>query len=397
MEKSCWEILGIEMTKDKLAIKKAYAKLAHQISPEDDPEGFRRIHTAYKQAISYASGNNRPPFMIVRNLPVQKREDLPVIDRKKDEDDDSSREDDHELSPRYDFESVTRQFSRSEEPEIREEEQERSPYDFSAVDTGEGDFSDEIEICLERIVSFKEENGIDTADNVSRWKNSTILPLAKELFFLYQDLYVKSDEAGVWNVFFEEPIVVKTMIDSEYRSFLCDKYSEDTAAGRIIWQECDFYRRHVEEKVTESVTVKPKADVEDKQVVFNLVGFIVSIVVLIPLAVLVNHSGIWGRKVFPGLLLAASEIGTFLFFRFFTLTLNSTSTPSPFEPVLTETACFISIMCLENMLYWGLSFSTMTSFSALNIIFTVAGGILGGIVAVFMTLKIRRDAAAKNS
>ena len=67
MEESCWEILGIEITKDKLAIKKAYAKLAHQISPEDDPDGFRRIHTAYKQAIAYASGNSRPPFIICRS------------------------------------------------------------------------------------------------------------------------------------------------------------------------------------------------------------------------------------------------------------------------------------------------------------------------------------------
>ena len=106
MEESCWEILGIEITKDKLAIKKAYAKLAHQISPEDDPDGFRRIHTAYKQAIAYASDNSRPPFMIVRNLPVQKKEDLPVIVRKREEDDDSSRENDDESSPEYDFESI---------------------------------------------------------------------------------------------------------------------------------------------------------------------------------------------------------------------------------------------------------------------------------------------------
>ena len=53
---SCWKILGIDRTKDKLAIKKAYVKLAHTKSPEDDPEGFRKIHAAYKQALDYASG-----------------------------------------------------------------------------------------------------------------------------------------------------------------------------------------------------------------------------------------------------------------------------------------------------------------------------------------------------
>ena len=38
---SCWEILGIERTNDKLEIRKAYTKLAHTISPEEDPEGFQ--------------------------------------------------------------------------------------------------------------------------------------------------------------------------------------------------------------------------------------------------------------------------------------------------------------------------------------------------------------------
>jgi len=153
----------------------------------------------------------------------------------------------------------------------------------------------------------------------------------------------------------------------------------------------------VEEKVAKSKNVKNRPDETDKQVLFNLLAFLASLVVIIPMAVLVYHAGMWGRKVFPGLLLLAAEIGIFFFFRFFTLTLISTPAPSPFEPVLTETAAFISIMCLVNMLYWGISFSTMTVFSASNIIFIVAGGILGGIAAILMTLKIRHDAEAKNS
>ena len=396
MEESCWEILGIEITKDKLAIKKAYAKLAHQISPEDDPDGFRRIHTAYKQAIAYASGNSRSPFMIVRNLPARKREDLPVIVRKREEDDDSSREDDDESSSEYDFESVGKNPVRRDTSAPREE-QKKSPYDFSAVDTGERGFSDEIERQLEKIVSFKEENGVDTKENVARWKLGTLLPHAGDLFTMYRVLYHLCDDAGVWRVFFKEPLIKRVLVDADFRRLLYDAYSYDTEAGDIIRQECDFYSRHVEEKVTKSKNVKSRPDETDKQVLFNLLGFLASLVVIIPLTVLVYHAGMWGRKVFPGLLLLAAEIGIFFFFRFFTLTLMSTPALSPFEPVLTETAAFISIMCLVNMLYWGVSFSTMTAFSASNIIFIVAGGILGGIAAVLMTLKIRHDAEAKNS
>lgn len=50
-----WQILGIEPTDDIKAIKKAYARLAKQYNPEEHPEEFQRIHTAYRQACAYAS------------------------------------------------------------------------------------------------------------------------------------------------------------------------------------------------------------------------------------------------------------------------------------------------------------------------------------------------------
>ena len=394
MAESCWDILGIERTKDKLAIKKAYAKLAHSISPEDDPDGFRRIHTAYKQAMDYASGSSRMPFLIRMSDPDQEQRDSNT-DKKKE----ITKEPSEESDSGYDFASVEREKKsqkkdRADADPVKEEEK-KDTFDFASVDTDDREFSDDIELCLERIVNFKEENGIDTAGNVARWKERTLFLRAQELFYLYQDLYVKSGEIGVWNVFFEEALVVKMMIDSGYRSFLCGKYSEGTEAGTIIWQECDFYRRHVEEKVIKSENRETRSHEEDKKAVFNLLGFLGGVIVLIPLTLLVYYAGPWGKKVFPGLILVVSEVMLFFFFRFFTTV--SSSTPSPFEPGLTETACFISIMCLVNMLYWSIAFSTMKVFSALNIMFIVAGGILGGIVAVFMTLKVRRDAEEKNS
>lgn len=44
---NAWEILGIEPTQNKRAIKKAYAKLIAQFHPEDHPEKFREIQSAY--------------------------------------------------------------------------------------------------------------------------------------------------------------------------------------------------------------------------------------------------------------------------------------------------------------------------------------------------------------
>lgn len=49
-----WEILGIEPTTDLKAIKSAYARLAKQYNPEEDPEGFQRVYAAYKRACIYA-------------------------------------------------------------------------------------------------------------------------------------------------------------------------------------------------------------------------------------------------------------------------------------------------------------------------------------------------------
>ena len=52
---SCWNILGIEPSPDKKSIKKAYAVLLKNNRPDENPEGFSRLHTAYKQCLAGAS------------------------------------------------------------------------------------------------------------------------------------------------------------------------------------------------------------------------------------------------------------------------------------------------------------------------------------------------------
>lgn len=48
---NAWEVLGIDPTSDKKEIKKAYARLLKQYHPEENPEEFKQIQTAYQQCL----------------------------------------------------------------------------------------------------------------------------------------------------------------------------------------------------------------------------------------------------------------------------------------------------------------------------------------------------------
>ena len=49
-----WKILGIEPTKDKKTIKKAYRQQLPLYNPEDDQEGFMALREAYEEALRFA-------------------------------------------------------------------------------------------------------------------------------------------------------------------------------------------------------------------------------------------------------------------------------------------------------------------------------------------------------
>lgn len=49
-----FRILGIERTKDERQIKDAYRKRLMKKNPEDDPEGFKELRTAYEEALRFA-------------------------------------------------------------------------------------------------------------------------------------------------------------------------------------------------------------------------------------------------------------------------------------------------------------------------------------------------------
>ncbi|MFD1216165.1 MULTISPECIES: RDD family protein [Microbulbifer] len=49
-----WQVLGIEACDDPRAVKRAYAKQLKQNRPDEKPEAFQQLHTAYKQALHMA-------------------------------------------------------------------------------------------------------------------------------------------------------------------------------------------------------------------------------------------------------------------------------------------------------------------------------------------------------
>ncbi len=51
---SYWKILGVKPDADAKTIKLAYSKLLKKTRPEDDPEGFTALHSAYKSALAMA-------------------------------------------------------------------------------------------------------------------------------------------------------------------------------------------------------------------------------------------------------------------------------------------------------------------------------------------------------
>ena len=50
-----WDVLGLEPTENRKAIKKAYAKLLKKNRPQDDPAAFQELHQAYQVALSWSA------------------------------------------------------------------------------------------------------------------------------------------------------------------------------------------------------------------------------------------------------------------------------------------------------------------------------------------------------
>jgi hypothetical protein len=81
-----WEVLGIDPTRDRRAIKKAYALRLKTNNPEDDPMGFQELRNAYEMALALASFAERdaakpigPP---VPPVPTDVLDERPSVNRR---------------------------------------------------------------------------------------------------------------------------------------------------------------------------------------------------------------------------------------------------------------------------------------------------------------------------
>ena len=58
-----WSLLGIEPTRDEEEIRRAYARQLKHCHPEEEPERWSRLHSAYRRALSCARGEETQPVI----------------------------------------------------------------------------------------------------------------------------------------------------------------------------------------------------------------------------------------------------------------------------------------------------------------------------------------------
>jgi hypothetical protein len=69
MSESCWAALGIAQTSDEALIRQAYAARLKLTRPDEDPDGFRALRTAFETARRFAQ--SRPPPVENQPLPPE--------------------------------------------------------------------------------------------------------------------------------------------------------------------------------------------------------------------------------------------------------------------------------------------------------------------------------------
>ena len=201
-----WEILGIEPTDDKTAIKRAYTKLAHDTNPEDDPEGYAKLHEAYRAALDYAAGR------------VVEVVDPVVSDGVSD--------------------GVSAGVKRSE-------------FDFTSVnDMDQAEALDPTEL-KNYIHEFKVATKTFSYEEIFNRPQKELHDLAIRLYSMYSALVIKSDDLGIWNDFFKEPLINMVMNDTEFRYFMENSFPEGNINKFIISGFVDNYEQGVANRIQE--------------------------------------------------------------------------------------------------------------------------------------------------
>ena len=167
-----WSVLGIEPTDDIRAIKRAYSALAHKISPEDEPEKFRKIHDAYKNALFYA----------------EHKKDLLI--------------DEADTNPREASET---------EPD--------TGFDFSSLDLDSIKSESAADAIIDDIVAFRDDNRLTSKEAVHDLPHDLAMHLSEKMFYMYEALADAANDSEVWDSFMEEPLIKYSLNFSLYLFF----------------------------------------------------------------------------------------------------------------------------------------------------------------------------------
>lgn len=207
-----WEVLGIEPTKDKTAIKRAYTKLARKTNPEDDPEGYSRLHDAYRAALDHAAGRI-----------------VSVI-----------------------------------EPDISTAEK-KSAFDFTSVnDKDQASSLDPTEL-KNFIHEYKIATKTFSYEEIFNRPPKELHDLAVRLFGMYSTLAVKADDPGVWDDFFSEPLINTVMNDTEFRYHMETFFPEGNINRFVITGFIDNYEQSVESHIQEEARKKEDEEEQKKK------------------------------------------------------------------------------------------------------------------------------------
>ena len=352
--KSCWEILGIEKTQNKLDIKRAYATLAHTISPEDDPEGFQKIHEAYKQALMYADTGD----IVFSDLTSDETENEVV--RKSDGDSDL-------------------------------------PFDYSSVIDPNEALPSGAKYWTECIADFKSDYGIETPQDVLKWKLRTLMIHAKTLFHLYENLYNCSNDKAVWDAYFDEPLIRHLILFHylDFVAFLREAVEGNSDEGKIITDCFDEHSKTLNlEREKANTEQKALKKANDKRMA---ILFAIDIVIIF---------AFWGMfllwpfyeklfALFMGIqvLLAQSAIYCSLYIVYLDRKFNNPNNEREAQwNILTSTYFLEGIIAfgLANLLYFIISFTMAKDFDVINLLLSIVFTLVNAACAVFFILKLKK-------
>lgn len=193
-----FKILGIDKTKDKDEIRKAYVQKVRKTNPEDDQEAFTKLHDAYKTALLYCNTDDRG---MVRLSIGGMAAEAPAAP------------------------SATEGTDDQEEDTCGDIREDIPSYDFSPIDETNAPPRSIEDLIISDIVEFKKINKLERFRELD---HPNKMRLTSALFSLYRALALETDDTSVWDSFTEEPIVQYFLNDHGFRQFILGSVPGDT-------------------------------------------------------------------------------------------------------------------------------------------------------------------------